>query len=653
MAFSDIQLEDLRSRADLVSLLGRRVTLRKTGKDYVGLCPFHGEKSPSFYVVPGKQLWHCFGCGETGDVFKFYMKLDGMPFVDAVALVARESGVILLDEKLDPEEARRRAHLDELAALLERAVKFYEQKLWHDGGKAAREHLGKRGVKEESVRRFQLGFGGLGMDELSRALEKAGASAALAVEAGLLVESTWGGRPIDRFHGRLIVPIRVPRPPNGRAVALGGRFLEGVTPSRPDKKVAKYINSPETPLYHKGSVLFGLDVARDSIRKTERAVIVEGYFDVIGVHQAGLPLAVATCGTSLTAGHLELLLRTGAKELVFLFDGDEAGMRAAQRAAELCAKAQVPAKVATLPQGLDPDEFARQRGLEGLQALLDRGRPAIEHLIEHALSEAGPNASVEERVRAVQAVRPVVLAAPDGLSRELYVAQIAERLKVSVGAVQGVLYAEADPEAPAPRRREEPRDRAREPEGDGAQEAAATEAPLASRASSEPRAGPRAAPPAKMPPPPPTSNAEVGIAIALLKFPALAPVVAQQGVLADFAGLELRALGEAVLAAQAEGVEVAAATHLSAVLDPRLRAMLEQQLAQEDASLDEASQRLVRVLDKLHHEVRKKKALAAQMASRVLPADAQARRQFEAEQNRLLDESRTLHLRMRERDRPK
>ncbi len=642
MAYSNGQIEDLRDRADIVSLVSRRVTLRKSGKDFAGLCPFHGEKTPSFYVVPNKHLWHCFGCGETGDVFKFFMKLDGMPFVDALQLVARESGVILADEQHDPEEARRRAHQDELAALVERAVKFYEQKLWHPGGQLARDHLVQRGVKEETARRFQLGFGGAGRNELRRALEKASAPVDLAIEAGLLGAGERGA--YDRFSTRLIVPIRVPRPPNGRAVTLGGRALDGLTPGREGKKPAKYLNGPESPLYQKGSVLFGLDLARDHIRRADKAVVVEGYFDVIGLHQAGLPLAVASCGTSLTAGHLDLLVRTGAREIVFLFDGDEAGGHAAERAAELCAKALVPAKVATLPQGVDPDEFARARGQEGLLALLERARPAIEFLIEQALSALGPAATVEERVRAVEAVRPVVLAAPEGLSRELYVAQIAERLQVTREVLHGVLEKGGSERRP--------------PRSERASDAEVAFGPLAT----PPKAGRSS--PGKVRPnrlleaerrtAERTYPSEEFIAVALLRFPrALGAEVAREGILGDFGHPELRALGEAVIAAQAQEVELSAEALLAGVEDEKLRGRLRHMLAEDDATLDQAAGQLTRVLDKLRLKIRENRTdeMLGKAGRGELPQGDAALRAFEEDQQQRLEESRAVHRRIRERDR--
>lgn len=682
MRFSDAQLDDLRERADLLDLVGKRLTLQRTGKDYRGLCPFHGERTPSFYVVPNKRIYHCFGCGETGDVYKFFMKLDGLPFVEAVELVARESGVILVEEKEDPEAAKRRAHLDALAALLERATKFYEQKLWHENGRAAREHLAERGVQEEWIRRFRLGFGGHGRDELARALEKAGADQALAIEAGLCIASTRGGLPFDRFNARLLVPIRIPRPPDGRVVAIGGRHLPGIGPPPPaDRKPAKYINSPETPLYQKGSVLFGLDLARDTIRKEERVIVVEGYFDVIGLHQAGFPLAVASCGTSLTGGHLELLTRTGAKQIVFLFDGDAAGIKAAHRAAELCAKAQVPATVATLPDGLDPDDFARRRGADELRALLDRAKPAIELLIDHALGEPGPRATVEERVRAVHAVRGVVLSAPDGLSRELYIGQIAERLGVPVEAVRAALVdpaarrerPEGGPDGARPAgRRDGPRPATREEVPDflgnsvfdgpsGRPGSSADPSPgrgsagraeegarsggsggVSARSASEAVAARR------------TFAAEEVVTLALLKHPVLAPTVAQEGVLGDFAHAGLRALAERVIARQADGLEVDAAALLETVAEPALREELRAKLA-ADTTLEAQAEHLGRVLDKFRLEIRRKRAreAIAEHDRGDAPADDAARRTFLEEQNRLLEETRAVHLRRLERDRQK
>lgn len=661
MAFSDYQLDELKDRADIVQLVGERVDLRKAGKDFMGLCPFHQERTPSFYVVPNKRLYHCFGCGETGDVLKFFMKLDGLGFIDAVRFVAGRAGVTIEEEERDPEEAKRKKRQEDLAQLVERAVKFYEHRLLQEVGRGARDHLAKRGVSHESIRRFRLGFGGHAMDELSRALEKAQVPVPLAVEAGLIIESRRGGRPFDRFHGRLIVPIRIPRPPDGRSVGLGGRALPGITPERHDRKTAKYINSPESPLYDKGRVLYGLDVARDAIRKRERAVVVEGYFDVIGVHQAGLPLAVATCGTSLTPGHLDLLTRTGAKEVVFLFDGDAAGLRAASRAAELCAKAQVPAKVATLPGGQDPDEFARAHGLGALEGLLDKARPAVEFLIDRALDELGAEPTVEDRVRAVQSVRPIVLAAPEGLARDLYVAQIAERLRVSEGAIQAALEGRRPPprrvERPSPHESLGPR-RVAGQRGRGQPPPEPWEAHDAPPP--EPRSFERAPRTTRVPPPSParsaeavaarrTFAAELSVVAALLRHPPLAPTITASGALDVFHHPVLKALGAmAIQAFDANaplGVDSA-----GRIEDVALRRELAQRIiADTGTALDDAARHVSALLDKLHAEHRRLRARLALEKQAAIAPDDETRAAFEQQLQQDLEESRRIHGRIRAR----
>jgi DNA primase len=663
MSYSDQQLEDLKERADIVAILGRRVQLKKAGKDYLGLCPFHGERTPSFNVIPGKHMYHCFGCQESGDIFKFFMKLDGMSFVEAIKHVASESGIILTEENYDPEEARKKAHLDEIATLLDRAVKFYEQKLWSDGGAGAREHLRKRGITDEFARRFHLGFGGSSMDDLSRALKKAGIPVELAAEAGLCIAGRKGD-PFDRFHGRLIVPIRIPRPPDGRAIALGGRYLEGITDAGrsrpPDRKPAKYINSPETPLYQKSFVLYGLDQARDAIRKAEKAVIVEGYFDVIGVHQAGLPLAVATCGTALTQHHLDLLMRSAAKEVIFLFDGDAAGLKASAKAAEMCAKAQIPARVATLPIGEDPDEFARARGLEALQSLLERAKPAVDMLIDRALDNFGVNATVEDKVRAVRDVRDIVLASRDELARDLYFNQIAEKLRVSPAIVKSAIL---DPPKPAarspytsPRQQQD-----RGPHGPvgprrTAQRSAEPPSPppeepppwLEGAQAPEPPAPPRAARPPQRAAEKRTLFAEEAITVALLKHPQLAAAVAQEGVLVDFGHPLLRGLAERVLEDQQNERTSDAAQLLAALPDEVLRRRLTKSLAEDDSQLEDAARHLSRVLQKAQDQFDRARQRAKVMAARAAPPppDADALRAQLAQEQVALEQRRVRRRRL-------
>src|SRR6266446_1471513 len=324
-SISDEKLQELRDRVDLVAVVQRRVPLKKSGHDWKGLCPFHGEKTPSFYVVPDKKMFHCFGCGVSGDAIKFIMQVEGRSFREAVEQLANEAGVDLTPQ--DPEEVRRSSRRAALAEVNEKACTFYERILWdHPKGKVARDHLRERGITEDTARAWRLGYAPNLWDSLINSHALKGVDSRLAEEAGLGIPRKKGQGLYDRFRGRLMIPIRE----SGRIVGFGGRLLEG-------QSEAKYLNSPDTPLYQKGLTLFALDRARESIRRDAVALFVEGYFDAIGLHQAGVVTAVATCGTALTDKHLELVTKAGARELVFVFDGDAAGMRAAKRASETAA----------------------------------------------------------------------------------------------------------------------------------------------------------------------------------------------------------------------------------------------------------------------------------------------------------------------------
>ncbi len=443
-SISDEKLQELRDRVDLVAIVQRRVPLKKSGRDWKGLCPFHGEKSPSFYIVPDKKIFHCFGCGATGDAIKFVMQLDGRSFREAVEGLAQEAGVELAPA--DPEESRRAGRRAALAEVNEKACKFYERVLWeHPRGAIAREHLKDRGISEETARAWRLGYAPSLWDALAKSLARGKVDPKLIEEAGLAVPRKSGTAGLyDRFRGRLIIPIRE----SGRIVAFGGRLLEG-------ESDAKYLNSPETPLYNKGAVLFGLDRARDAIRREGVALFVEGYFDSIGLHQAGVLTAVATCGTALTEKHLDLVVRSGARELVFLFDGDAAGIRAAQRASEIAAAAGVTARVLVPPGGEDPDETVLRVGVAGFRELIAAAQPSIEFLLDRALAglaQGASPASVEERVRVVTAVEGIVRAAPNELARALYIEKVAEKIGTSAEVVRQALAGKAVKPADATRK---------------------------------------------------------------------------------------------------------------------------------------------------------------------------------------------------------
>src|SRR5207248_2355802 len=499
-SISDEKLQELRDRVDLVAVVQRRVPLKKSGRDWKGLCPFHGEKASSFYVVPDRKRFRCFGCGVSGDAIKFVMQMEGRSFRDAVEQLAGEAGVDLTPP--DPEEARRSARRAALGEVNEKACTFYERVLWeHPKGEVARDHLRKRGITEDTAKAWRLGYAPNLWDSLMKSHALKGVDPALVEEAGLGVPRKKGPGLYDRFRGRLLIPIRE----SGRIVGFGGRLLEG-------QSEAKYVNSPDTPLYQKGQTLFALDRAREAIRRDEVAVFVEGYFDAIGLHQAGVVTAIATCGTALTEKHLELVKKAGAKELVFVFDGDAAGMRAAQRASEIAAAQAVPARVLVPPGGEDPDETVLRVGIQGFRELLGSAQPSLEFLLDRALGQLPKGAPIEARVRAVDAVKGIVQAAPSQLARDLYVEKVAEMIGAPADAIRRALAGKAP--VPAPR-----------------------------------TAPPRAAEPAK-PLPLSVLKAELVILAALARDPTLAPGLAHSGGVGDFVHPALREAADAVCSGQ-------------------------------------------------------------------------------------------------------
>ena len=425
---SDDKLQELRDRVDVAQVVGRRVQLKKAGRNLKGLCPFHGEKTPSFNVNLDKRMFHCFGCGASGDAIRFVMQSEGKSFREAVEELARDAGIKL--EADDPEEQRRASRRAALAEVNDKACKFFERILWeHPRGAVAREHLQKRGIAEETARAWRLGYAPELWDSLAKSLERKGVDAKLVEEAGLGIPRKERPGLYDRFRGRLTIPIREA----GRILAFGGRLLEG-------ESDAKYLNSPDTPLYAKGSVLFGLDKAREAIRTDGIALFVEGYFDAIGLQQAGIASAVATCGTALTDRHLDLAQRAGAKELVFVFDGDAAGMRAAQRASEVAAAKGVPARVLVPPGGEDPDETVLRVGAKAFRELVSAAQPALEFLLDRALESVGKSAPVEARVKTVESVAGIVRAAQSPLAQDLYLGKVAQRIGASVETVRQAIF---------------------------------------------------------------------------------------------------------------------------------------------------------------------------------------------------------------------
>ena len=335
----------------MVAVIGRHVELKRSGRTWKGNCVFHGERTPSFHVYPEDKHFKCYGCGAYGDVFAFLQRLEGKEFPEVVRALAQEVGVEIPEAaEEDSAEARaRRKERNEILAACDAAGRYWAARLASRFGEGARAYLASRGVSEESIRRFRLGVAADAWNDLAGRLAEKGVGPAALKRAGLVIERERdGGGTYDRFRNRLMFPIAAM---DGQVIGFGGRALGA-------EQGAKYLNTPETPLYKKSKVLYGLDLAREAIRKTRSAVLVEGYFDVIGLHQVGLANAVAVCGTALTPEHVELLTRCDCREVTVLFDGDAAGLAAPAKAAQALFPAGMAGKVAVLPSDAgktDPD----------------------------------------------------------------------------------------------------------------------------------------------------------------------------------------------------------------------------------------------------------------------------------------------------------
>jgi DNA primase len=399
MKFSPRFLDDIRARASLEAVVGRRVRLIRRGRELTGLCPFHQEKTPSFTVSDQKGFFHCFGCGAHGDVIGFVMRAEGLGFPEAVERLAHEVGLELPRE--DPRERERHEAALTLHGVLDAAAAWFEDSLRGEAGRSCRDYLAGRGLSPETIARFRLGYAPPSRGALKMALAKRGIEEPLMLAAGLVIEPEGGGERYDRFRGRVMFPIRDSR---GRVVGFGGRILG---PGEP-----KYLNSPETELFHKGTMLYGLDLAGAAARKANRLVVVEGYMDVIALNQAGLVEAVAPLGTALTEMQLELLWRYAAQPIL-CFDGDAAGERAAARAVERALprlKAGFSLRFATLPKGDDPDTLIGKQGRVGMERVLDAAVPLSAALWRSAagtLSLDTPEAKAEIGRRLDQLVQAI------------------------------------------------------------------------------------------------------------------------------------------------------------------------------------------------------------------------------------------------------
>lgn len=406
----------IRDRVDIADVVGHHVSLRRAGQNLVGLCPFHQEKSPSFSVSPSKQMFYCFGCKAGGDVFAFLSKVTGATFPEVLRELGDKVGIAVEES---PAERGQRGQAHRIEEMNQAALMWFQSNLREPHlGATAREYLVRRGIQPSTVETFRLGVSSSDWEGLCKTLARKGFSPNDSVTAGLITPRTNSKGYYDKFHGRLMFTITDLRK---RVVGFGGRVLGDGMP--------KYLNSPDTPLFKKGQTLFAFDQAREAIVRTKTVIVVEGYFDAIALHQAGLTHTVATLGTALTAEHVQALRRF-AERVVLLFDPDAAGVRAALRGLDLFVNSGLSVKVVTLPAGEDPDTFVRKGGADAFVQLEAVAPSLLDYALNHTIDQADPD-SLESRIRSVDEVLRILQKSEHPIERQERMRVVAERLRVS------------------------------------------------------------------------------------------------------------------------------------------------------------------------------------------------------------------------------
>lgn len=414
------KVREVAERLSIVDVVSEYVQLRRSGANYQGLCPFHAEKTPSFNVNPAREIFHCFGCGAGGNAFSFIMKIEGLTFPDAVKLMARKTGVEIEERQLTPAERQVQDERQEFLRINELTAGFYRTVLEQKPeAAAAREYLQRRAAAGEIAEDYRLGFAPDRGDALVQHLKSHGVKLESALKLGVVRKSERGW--YDQFRNRLMFPIRDTR---GNVIAFAGRVL--------DNSLPKYINSPESPLYHKSSVLFGMDLALPTIRTENSVIIVEGYFDHLALYRAGIRNVVATCGTALTTAHTGMIKRHAAR-VYTLFDSDAAGRKATIRSMELFLEQRLPAYVISLPAGEDPDSFLANNPVELFRSCQEKARPAFEFFISSVLAHTPPN-SVDNKVRIIDELLPGFRKIADPAERDLYEKEICRLIDISAHA---------------------------------------------------------------------------------------------------------------------------------------------------------------------------------------------------------------------------
>ena len=422
--FPQTFIDEVRAAADIVAVVGDSVSLRKAGATYKGLCPFHGEKTPSFTVNKDKGFFHCFGCGVGGDVFKFIELQDKIGFLEAVRTLAQRFGIPIPEMEATGEQRETAAEREALVKIHEIAVTHYREQLESPAGARIREYLLKdRGLTPQTIEKLQIGYAPQGRDALRQRLLKQGFSPRQLVTSGL-VSRRDDGSEADRFRNRLMIPIARD---TGTVIAFGGRALE-------KDQQPKYLNSPETPIYTKSRTLYGLNLTKSDLRKVRYAIIVEGYFDFAQVYQAGGFPVVATCGTALTPQQSQILRRFTTKT-VLCYDPDSAGQAAAERSSELLVAEGFVVNVMTLPGGGDPDTFIQKNGAEGFREQLKHSRPYLEFLLDRAAAEFDLTRD-DNRREFLKRMLGVAARIPDPAVRDQFADRLAHKARVTEDVVR-------------------------------------------------------------------------------------------------------------------------------------------------------------------------------------------------------------------------
>ena len=421
MRFSSELLEEIRNRCDIVNIISEYVPLKPAGKGFKALCPFHEEKTPSFMISPEKQLFHCFGCGEGGNVFNFVMKFEKVDFFEAVKMLAKKAGVILpADEKKENLLYRQKERMYKLNSL---AANYFRECLFRaPRGKKIINYLKKRGINDKTVEKYRLGYAPDKWDVLTNFLKKKGYSYEELIKAGLIKKSKIEGKYIDYFRDRIIFPIFNVQ---GKIIGFGGRVL--------DDSLPKYINSPETLIYNKGSNLYSLNFAKEDIRKKNRIIVVEGYTDILIVQQYGFNNGVASLGTALTTKQIELIKRF-TDTVIIAYDADSAGNMATLRSLDLLIKAGLEIKVIALPQGNDPADFLIRKGNKAFQSLIDNSLSLMNYKLKLLYAKYSIN-TIEGKVKIIKEILPTLNVIDNEVELRAQIKKISEELKLSEEAI--------------------------------------------------------------------------------------------------------------------------------------------------------------------------------------------------------------------------